>query len=76
VPVGHRGGAGVVGLAGEVDRQRPCGQIALATPTGARPQRPALLDVQLDERADAAQPLGSGPSASGRRRPRSSRRRA
>ena len=58
-------------------RHRPCGQIALATPTGASSvdQRAALLDVQLDEGADAGR-AGPGPAPpAGRRRPCASAKR-
>ena len=44
------------------NRQRPCGQIAEAMPTAVAGQveGPALLDVELDERADAGEPFGVG----------------
>ena len=73
-PVGHPGGAGVVGLAGEVEPPPAVRPDRAGHRRPARPGRPsaaALLDVQLDERADPAQQRpGRGPSRPGRRRRR------
>ena len=61
------GGAGVVGLAGEVDP--PAAVRPEAGADGHRvagvDQRPALLDVQLDESADPARVSSSRPSSLG-----------
>jgi hypothetical protein len=64
VAVLHPRGAGVVGPTGQLEPPAPVGPDRAADadrPRRGRPA-PALLDVQLDERADAPDHLGSGRS--------------